>query len=60
MRPSSSGARTLKPDPAPPSAPTASIADFAHLVERALAILAEESEAWRARQPKNGSGEGSR
>jgi hypothetical protein len=40
---------------AAPSISAPPIADFADLVARALAILAEETEAWRARGAQNRS-----
>jgi hypothetical protein len=36
-----------------PLAPSASVMDFGDLVARALAILAEETEAWQARAASN-------
>jgi hypothetical protein len=61
-RPSNNdGGRMVKPAPArSPSAAPAPVADFADLVDRALAILAEETEAWRARRLENGSTRSSR
>jgi hypothetical protein len=40
---------------AAPSAPSAFVADPSDLVARALAILAEEAEAWQARRVTNAS-----